>query len=297
MAQPLHIGLIGPGIMGTPMGHNLINAGYALSVYSRRPESSSSLMEAGADYCQTPSDLAANVDVVICIVSDTPDVEEVLLGSQGVIEGARENQLVIDMSTISPVATRNIAKQLNAKGVHMLDAPVSGGDIGAKAGTLTIMVGGSKEDFEFALPMLEVMGKTITHIGAQGAGQTCKACNQLIIAQSIVAITEAFDLAEAGGVDPAKVREALLGGFAYSKALEIHGQRIIDDEFTPGFKAALHLKDMNIVSSTAEALGLTLEGTKRSHLYMQELVDQGFTDVDSAALSKVASTYNKTSPS
>jgi 3-hydroxyisobutyrate dehydrogenase-like beta-hydroxyacid dehydrogenase len=191
------------------------------------------------------------------------------------------------MSTISPVATREIAATLAAKGIRMLDAPVSGGDVGAIAATLTIMVGGSAADLAYVLPALEAMGKTITHIGDHGAGQLAKACNQLIAAQSVIAVTEAFEMAKAAGVDPAKVRAALLGGFAYSKVLELHGQRILSENFQPGFKAHLHNKDMHIVSDTIAAFGLNLPGTQRAAAYMQALVDAGHGELDSSALAKI----------
>jgi 2-hydroxy-3-oxopropionate reductase len=281
------IGWIGPGIMGKPMCKNLMNAGFPLAVYARRPESAQELLDAGAAFYPTPAELAANVDIVISMVSDTPDVEAVLLGKNSVIEGGKLGLLVIDMSTISPVKTREIAAKLAEKGIRFLDAPVSGGDVGAIAGTLTIMVGGSVEDLAYAHPALAAMGKTITHIGDHGAGQLTKACNQLIAAQSIIAITEAFEIAKAAGVDPAKVRAALLGGFAYSCVLELHGQRILDGNFQPGFKAHLHNKDMHIVTDTIAAFGLNLPGTQRAADYMQALVDAGNGELDSSALATV----------
>jgi 2-hydroxy-3-oxopropionate reductase len=221
------------------------------------------------------------------MVSDTPDVEAVLLGRNGVIEGGKSGLLVVDMSTISPVTTREIATKLAEKGIRMLDAPVSGGDVGAIAATLTIMVGGNTDDLAYARPALEVMGKTITHIGDHGAGQLAKACNQLIAAQTVIAVTEAFEMAKAANVDPAKIRAALLGGFAYSKVLELHGQRILDENFQPGFKAHLHNKDMHIVTDTIAAFGLNLPGTQRAADYMQALVDEGKGELDSSALAKI----------
>lgn len=281
------IGWIGPGIMGEPMCKNLMKAGFSLSVYARRSTSAQALCELGASFYPTPAALAANVDIVISMVADTPDVEAVLLGHEGVIHGAKPGLLVIDMSTISPVATREIAAQLISHGIRFLDAPVSGGDVGAIAGTLTIMIGGEAADVDYARPALEAMGKTITHIGAHGAGQLTKACNQLIAAQSIIAVTEAFELAKAAGVDPAKVREALLGGFAYSRVLELHGQRILSENYQPGFKAKLHNKDLHIVTDTIAAFGLNLPGTQRAANYMQTLVDNGDGELDSSALAKV----------
>ncbi|WML90792.1 NAD(P)-dependent oxidoreductase [Thiothrix lacustris] len=281
------IGWIGPGIMGRPMCKHLMKAGFPLAIYARRPESAQELTDLGAKFYETPAALAANVDIVISMVSDTPDVEAVLLGRNGVIEGGKSGLLVVDMSTISPVTTREIATKLAEKGIRMLDAPVSGGDVGAIAATLTIMVGGNADDLAYARPALEVMGKTITHIGNHGAGQLAKACNQLIAAQTVIAVTEAFEMAKAANVDPAKIRAALLGGFAYSKVLELHGQRILDENFQPGFKAHLHNKDMHIVTDTIAAFGLNLPGTQRAADYMQALVDEGKGELDSSALAKI----------
>lgn len=281
------IGWIGPGIMGNPMCKNLLKAGFPLAVYARRPESAQELTDLGASFYASPAELAANADIVISMVSDTPDVEAVLLGENGVIEGAKPGLLVIDMSTISPVMTREIAAKLAEKGIRFLDAPVSGGDVGAIAGTLTIMVGGNADDLEYARPALEAMGKTITHIGDHGAGQLTKACNQLIAAQTIVAVTEALEMAKAAGVDPAKVRAALLGGFAYSRVLELHGQRILDENYQSGFMTKLHNKDMHIVTDTIASFGLNMPGTQRAAEYMQALVDQGDGDLDSSALAKI----------
>ncbi|WP_093066518.1 NAD(P)-dependent oxidoreductase [Thiothrix caldifontis] len=281
------IGWIGPGIMGRPMCKHLLSAGFPLIVYARRRESAQELLDMGAAFAPTPAALAAQVDIVISMVSDTPDVEAVLLGDNSVIEGGKTGLLVVDMSTISPVTTRKIAEKLAEKGIRMLDAPVSGGDVGAIAGTLTIMVGGKAEDLDTVLPALAVMGKTITHIGDHGAGQLAKACNQLIAAQTVIAVTEAFELAKAAGVDPAKVRAALLGGFAYSKVLELHGQRILTENFQPGFKAHLHNKDMHIVTDTLTAFGLNLPGTQRAADYMQALVDAGNGELDSSALATI----------
>ncbi|OQW99755.1 MAG: 2-hydroxy-3-oxopropionate reductase [Thiothrix lacustris] len=287
MTQQPTIGWIGPGIMGLPMCKHLLNAGFPLVIYARRPESAQALVDLGAIFEQTPATLAAQVDIVIVMVSDTPDVEAVLLGNDGVIEGGKAGLLVVDMSTISPVTTREIAGKLAAKGIRMLDAPVSGGDVGAIAATLTIMVGGKAEDLDYVRPALAVMGKTITHIGDHGAGQLAKACNQLIAGQTVIAVTEAFELAKAAGVDPAKIRDALLGGFAYSKVLELHGQRILTENFQPGFKAHLHNKDMHIVTDTLAAFGLNLPATQRAADYMQALVDAGKGELDSSALATI----------
>ena len=284
--QP-RIGLVGPGIMGLPMGMNLMKAGYALGVYGRRPESCTKLVEAGASAYPTPAALAAESDILITMVSDTPDVEQVLFGENGAYAGGQAGLLVIDMSTISPVATRNMATRLAEKGIRMLDAPVSGGETGAIEGTLTIMVGGKEADFNEAMPVFSAMGKTITYIGDHGAGQVVKACNNLIIAQTVVAVSEAFEMAKEAGVDPARARQALMGGFAGSKVMEVHAKRIIDNSFVPGFKAKLHNKDLQIVASTVDSMGLNLPAAQIAIAYMQELVEQGQGELDSAAVGTI----------
>ena len=254
------IGFIGLGIMGQPMAQNLIKAGYPLAVHARRPDIMKPLVNAGASAYENAQAVAAQSDIIITMVSDTPDVEQVILGDQGVIHGAQADSVVVDMSTISPSATRRMAELLGKKCIQMLDAPVSGGEQGAIDGSLSIMVGGKEETFQKVLPVFEVLGKNIIHIGEHGAGQVTKACNQLVIAQTLVAITEAFVLAKVSGVDPAKVREALLGGFASSRVLEAHGQRILDHNFEPGFKARLHQKDMRISMEAAHEVGIALSG-------------------------------------
>ena len=285
-AKP-RIGLIGPGIMGKPMGMNLMKAGYSLGVYARRESSADELVASGASFYATPAALAAEVDVLIAIVSDTPDVEGLLFGKNGVMDGGKEGLLVIDMSTISPVATREFADKLGSKGIRMLDAPVSGGDIGAINGTLTIMVGGQQADFDQALPVFEAMGKTITLIGDHGAGQMVKACNNMIIAQTLIAVSESFEMAKQAGVDLGKAREALMGGFAGSKVMEIHAQRIISDTYIPGFKAKLHHKDLQIAGNTIDTFGLNLPGSKLAIDYMKRLVEQGDGEIDSAGIAKI----------
>jgi 2-hydroxy-3-oxopropionate reductase len=219
-------------------------------------------------------------------------VEKVILGERGIIEGVQPDALVIDMSTISPAATRAIAARLQEAEADMLDAPVSGGDIGAINATLSIMVGGSASAFERALPLLQVLGKNIVHIGDHGAGQVCKACNQIVVTQTIAGVAEALLLAAASGVDGAKVREALLGGFAGSRILEVHGQRMLDGNYVPGFKAGLHQKDMRIVLETASALGLALPGAAQTAQYLNALVGEDLSDLDSAAIYRVLKGLN-----
>ena len=269
----IKIGCIGLGLMGQPIALNLIKAGYSLSAYARNPACLLPFKKYNIPIYKNPRELAQHCDVIITNVSDTPDVESVLLANDGVIHGAKTGSLVIDMSTISPDTTRHIAQKLTEKNIDMLDAPVSGGPQGAETATLSIMVGGKKNVYNKALPLLQEVGKNIVYIGDHGAGQVTKACNQLIVAQTLTAIAEAFTLAKASHVDPAKVREALLGGFAGSRILEVHGQRMLSNNFTPGFKTKLHKKDLDIVTNEAEKLGLKLKGTKLSQSYMNQLTD------------------------
>lgn len=286
------IGLIGPGIMGQPMSMNLINAGYPLWVYSRTASRAQPLVDAGATLCDTPRAVAEQADIIISIVSDTPDVEAVLLNGNGVLEGVTAGKVVVDMSTISPIATRKIAGQLGEKGVEMLDAPVSGGDVGARNGTLSIMVGGKPEVFERVKPVFEVLGKNIVHVGDGGAGQVAKACNQILVAEHINAAGEALLLARACGVDPEKVRQALLGGFAYSKVLEIHGERMLTRNFQPGFKARLHQKDMHIVLDTMAEKGLDLPTAKAVTGALDQAVANSDSELDSTVLVKILEANN-----
>lgn len=281
------LGLIGAGIMGRPMGLNLLKAGYVLGVYARRPETATPLTHAGANLYASPAALAAEADIIITVVSDTPDVEAILFGEHGLVAAAKPGLLIIDMSTISPLATQEFAQRLGTQGLRMLDAPVSGGESGAIAGTLTIMVGGQAEDFAEALPVLSALGKTITLIGEHGAGQVVKACNNLIIAQTVIAVSEAFAIAQASGVDLEKMRTALAGGFAGSKVMEVHAKRIIEENYTPGFKAKLHAKDLRIAANTIQSLGLNLPSSQLAVNYMHELVEQGQGELDSSALAKI----------
>ena len=278
------VGFIGLGIMGRPMAWRLLDAGFPLAVHSRSPGPVDELASAGAKRCETPEEVGASSDVVITMLPDTPDVELVLLGERGVREGIRSGSLVVDMSTIDPIAARRLADALAVIGVGMVDAPVSGGEKGAIDGTLSIMVGGRDDDVERAMPLLRVMGTTIVHVGDGGAGQVAKACNQLVVASTIQAVAEALALAGRAGVDPRKVREALLGGFAGSKILDVHGQRMIDRAFTPGFRARLHLKDAGIVRSTAEQLGSPTPAFDVVADALAELVAEGGGELDHSAL-------------
>jgi 2-hydroxy-3-oxopropionate reductase len=281
------IGLIGLGIMGKPMTNNLLQAGYSIGLYARNPKSLQPFTADNIQKYTSPSELAAHCDISITMVSDSPDVEDVILGKDGLIEGAKANHLVIDMSTISPEVTRSIAQCLKNKNIDMLDAPVSGGEQGAIEGTLSIMVGGNSDTFSYAYPVLQVLGKNIVHIGSHGAGQVAKACNQILAAQTVAAVGEAFLLAQSSGVDPSKVREALLGGFANSKVLELHGKRILEDNYKPGFKAKLHFKDIGIALKSAKENNISIPGTIMVETYLRKLVEQGEGELDSAAIGKI----------
>ncbi|MEO8401327.1 MAG: NAD(P)-binding domain-containing protein [Gammaproteobacteria bacterium] len=279
-----HIGFIGLGIMGKPMALNLLSAGFPVSVYARRADIAEPMAEAGATICSSPKELAANVDVIITIVPTTHDVEEILLGKNGVIHSAKTGCIVIDMSTISAAATQRIAAQLEKKRIEMLDAPVSGGEKGAIEGTLSIMVGGKEAVLKKVQPIFKVLGKQVVHIGEHGAGQIAKACNQIIIAETIIGVSEAMALAKASGVDPSKVRDALLGGFASSRVLEIHGQRMIENDYKPGFKAVLHRKDMHLALEQAHQTNVDLPGANHAMHSLDRLVLKGHGELDSSAL-------------
>ena len=283
----MNIGFIGLGIMGTPMAYNLRKAGHTVYVHGRRPESMTRLCDDGCTACASPAEAARQAELVIVMVSDTPDVEQVLFGEQGVIHGARPGSVVVDMSTISPTATRRFAAALHERGIDMLDAPVSGGDIGAINATLSIMVGGQPGIFERVKPVFEALGRNIVHVGEHGAGQVAKACNQIIVAVTIEGVAEALTFARRNAVDPAKVRDALMGGFAGSRILEVHGQRMLDNAYPPGFKTRLHRKDMNIVMQTAAELGLELPGAALVTRHLDRLIADGDAELDSAAVMKI----------
>ena len=278
------IGFIGLGIMGKPMARNLLAAGFPVTAHSRSPGPVDELVNAGAARADDAASVAASSDVTITMLPDTTDVEQVLVGAGGVIEGVAAGALVIDMSSIDPGPTREIATAFASKGVAMLDAPVSGGQKGAIDATLSIMVGGDDTSFARATPIFEGLGKNIVHIGPSGAGQICKACNQLVVAATIEAVAEALLLAERSGVDAAKVREALLGGFAGSKILEVHGQRMLDRSFDPGFRIGLHRKDARIVEEAAAATATPIPSFTAVTAQLQKAVDAGDGDRDHSAL-------------
>lgn len=270
--------------MGLPMSKNLLKSGYAVTVFNRSRAAMDELVAVGAQLANSPSEVAQQSDVVLTCLPDSPDVEAVVLGENGVLSGSRPGMLYVDHSTIAPVTSRKLYEALKLSGVAALDAPVSGGDIGAQQGTLSIMVGGDEAAFGRSLPILQAMGKNIIHIGDAGAGQVTKACNQIVVAMTVQAVAEALTLAKKSGVDPAKVREALLGGFAQSRVLEVHGQRMLDRTFQPGFKLNLHRKDMNIVLQTGKELNLPLLGTAQVTELMNAAIAQGKGELDSSAL-------------
>lgn len=281
------LGFIGLGIMGLPMALNLRRAGFEVAVYNRTASRGDALKAEGAKVCATPKEVAENADIIFICVSDTPDVEHVIFGAGGVVEGAKAGAVVVDMSTISPDATREFAAKLKARNIDLVDAPVSGGETGAIAGTLSIMAGGTVEAFSRVKPYFEKMGKNIVHVGASGAGQVAKACNQVVIAVSIEAVAEAMLLAEKCGVDAGKVREALLGGFAASKVLDIHANRMLTNDYKPGFKAKLHAKDMAIVMETAAKAGVALPAATLATLNLGSVIKNGDGELDSSAIYKV----------
>jgi 2-hydroxy-3-oxopropionate reductase len=264
------IGFIGLGIMGTPMAANLIKGGHTLVTHTRS-KTPLSLLDAGAKPLANAAEVAKTAEIIIIMVPDTPDVEAVLFGENGVAAGLSEGKIVIDMSSISPVATKEFARKINALGCEYLDAPVSGGEVGAKAGSLTIMIGGNQAAFDTCKPIFDLMGKNVTLIGKNGDGQTTKVANQIIVALTIEAVSEALVLASKAGADPVKVRQALMGGFASSRILEVHGERMIKRTFDPGFRINLHQKELNLALSTAKQLGMSLPSTAVA----QELVNAG----------------------
>jgi len=280
------IGFIGAGIMGRHMARHLQDGGHELLLYRHRSPLPEELLTSGAQVCATRRELAELAEVVILMVPDTPHVGDALFGEHGVAEGLSPGNLVIDMSSISPIETKAFAARIEAAGCDYLDAPVSGGEVGAKAATLTIMVGGSQAAFERARPLLELMGKNITLVGDSGAGQTCKVANQIIVALTIEAIGEALLFASKAGVDPARVREALMGGFAGSKILEVHGERMIKRTFDPGFRIELHQKDLNLALSGARALGVSLPNTATAQELFNACAGQGWSGLDHSAMAK-----------
>jgi 2-hydroxy-3-oxopropionate reductase len=281
----MNLGWIGLGIMGAPMCGHLIAAGHAMTVHTRS-KVPDAISAAGARSAASAKAVAEHSEIVFLMLPDTPDVERVLFGDEGVAAGLKPGTLVVDMSSISPMATKDFAARIRALGGDYLDAPVSGGEVGAKAASLTIMVGGSEAAFARALPLLQAMGKNITHVGGSGDGQTTKVANQIIVALNIAAVAEALVFAAKAGADPAKVRQALMGGFASSRILEVHGERMIKRTFNPGFRIQLHQKDLNLALQGAKTLGVALPGTANAAQLMQVCAANGLAEADHSALVK-----------
>jgi 2-hydroxy-3-oxopropionate reductase len=276
------VGFIGLGIMGKPMAENLIEAGYGLVAYNRTREKAEELD--GATVADTPKEVAEQSDIIITMLPDSPQVEEVLSGEDGVLEGIKEGALMVDMSTISPVVTEELADKASERGASMLDAPVSGGDVGAIDGTLSIMVGGGEEDFERALPLFEVMGETVTHVGPVGTGQVVKAANQIVVALTIEAVSEALVLGSKGGVPPEKILDVLGGGLAGNKVMEVKREKMLDHSFDPGFRVELHHKDLGIALAAGREYGVTLPVTAVVDQMLETLKMLGRGDQDHSAL-------------
>ena len=279
-----NIGFIGLGIMGVPMAVNLQQKGGNKLFVNDKKAPPAVLLDGGAVACANGAEVAKQSDIVFIMVPDTPDVEAVLFGENGVAQGLSAGKIVVDMSSISPIATKEFAKKINDLGCEYLDAPVSGGEVGAKAGSLTIMVGGKEETFNKVKPLFELMGQNITLVGGNGDGQTTKVANQIIVALNIQAVAEALLFASKAGADPAKVRQALMGGFASSRILEVHGERMIKRTFNPGFRINLHQKDLNLALQGAKSLGISLSNTATSQELMNACAANGLSAMDHSAL-------------
>jgi 2-hydroxy-3-oxopropionate reductase len=284
MTAPLKLGFIGLGAMGRPMALNLIKGGYAMTVYARRADAAAPLVAAGARAAENPAAVARVSDVVFSLVTSSADSEVVALGKQGIIEGAGRGCVVVDMATISPLVTRSIAQALEARGIEHIDAPVSGGPTGAQAATLAIMVGGKAEVFARIKPLFECLGKTIVHMGEHGAGQVTKACNQLALTVTAQAAAEALALAKSCGLDPARVHEVLMGGFAASRVMELFGKRMVERNFGPGIDTRLYHKDLGIVLDLAQDAGLPLPAGAVVKQQINALMGAGESNADFSVL-------------
>jgi len=293
MANPT-IGFIGLGIMGKPMARNLLKAGYPLVVHNRSRTAVEELSKEGAQAAGSSKEVAERAEVLITILPDSPDVELVYAGEQGIFAGAKPGMLLIDMSSISPVVARKLAEEAEKRGLDMIDAPVSGGEAGAISAALSIMIGGKANAVERAMPVFQALGKNIVHIGDTGAGQVTKAANQMVVGTTIAIVSEALVLAAKAGVDPAKVRQALLGGFAQSKILEAHGQKMLERNFKPGFRIRLHEKDMKIALSTGSEYGVPLIVTSQVAQMMTAMKSMGNGDLDHSGLVKFVEELAKT---
>jgi 2-hydroxy-3-oxopropionate reductase len=282
------VGFIGLGIMGKPMAKNLMEAGYELVLYNRTLEKAEELAEDGAaEVAANPREVAENSEIIVTMLPDSPDVRNVVAGEDGVLEGIREGVLVVDMSTISPVVTEELAARVRERGASMLDAPVSGGDVGAIEGTLSIMVGGEEEDFERARPLFEVMGNTVTHVGPSGAGQLVKAANQVVVALTIEAVSEALVLGSKGGVAPEKILEVLSGGLAGNKVMEVKREKFLSHKFEPGFRSELHHKDLGIALAAGREYGVVLPVTAIVDQMLLAMKKKGWGGEDHSALLRI----------
>jgi 2-hydroxy-3-oxopropionate reductase len=290
MTSPaLNIGFVGLGIMGAPMAGQLIKAGHPLFVYTRG-KTPDAIAASSATQCASAKEVAERADIIILMVPDTPDVEAALFSDIGIAAGLSKGKTVVDMSSISPIATKTFAEKINALGCDYLDAPVSGGEVGAKNATLSIMVGGPQDTFERIKPLFELLGKNITLVGGNGDGQTAKVANQIIVALNIEAVAEALLFAARAGADPARVRQALMGGFAASKILEVHGERMVKRTFDPGFRIELHQKDLNLALSSARALGVALPNTATAQELFNSCVAHGGKAWDHSAMVRALET-------
>jgi 2-hydroxy-3-oxopropionate reductase len=282
--MPERVGFIGLGIMGKPMAKNLMDAGYDLTVHNRSPHKAHELGEAGATVAESPGEVAQNSDVIITMLPGPPEVREIIAGEGGLLENSREGSLIVDMSTSSPVLARELARYAGERGVGILDAPVSGGDVGAIEGTLSIMVGGDEGDFERARPLFEAMGKTVTHVGPAGAGQVTKAANQVVVALTIEAVSEALVLGSAGGVSPEKILDVLSGGLAGNKVMEVKREKFLTREFEPGGKVEFHHKDLGIALAAGREYGVALPVTEVVNQLFEALMARGRGGWDHSAL-------------
>ena len=282
-----NVGFIGLGIMGKPMAQNLMDAGYGLTVYNRSPEKAEELGKEGASVAANPTEVAEKSDIIVTMLPDSPDVRNVVVGEKGVLEGLWEGSLLVDMSTISPVVTEELAEKVKERGASMLDAPVSGGDVGAIEGALSIMVGGSEEDFERAKPLFDVMGSTVTHVGPTGAGQVTKAANQVVVALTIEAVSEALVLGSKGGVAPEKILDVLSGGLASNKVMEVKREKFLSHEFDPGFRSELHHKDLEIALAAGREYGVVLPVTAIVDQMLLAMKRKGWGGEDHSALLRV----------
>ncbi len=278
------LGFIGLGIMGRPMAGHLLAAGHRVNVYDRDADSAKLLVDKGAFACLNSREVAEISDLIMVMVPDTPDVEQVLFGEDGVASGVRSGSTVVDMSSISPIATKEFARKLEDMGVDMLDAPVSGGEVGAEKAMLSIMVGGKQHVFDRVKPYFELLGKNIVLIGDHGAGQTCKVANQIAVAVTIMATAEALAFASKAGADPAKVREALMGGLASSRIMELHGERMIKRNFQPGFRIRLHQKDVNLALQSARSLHMSIPATALAQEMFSAVAARDGLDLDHSAM-------------